>query len=455
MIPRRIWGIETEYGLTCAALQGHRPPLDADEAARLLFKPVVAMGRSTNVFLRNGGRLYLDVGSHPEYATAECDQLPDLLAQDRAGAEYLRELTAHANAKLAEDGVDGRLHLFRNNLDAAGNSFGCHENYLVRRRPDFKAMVGSLVPFFVTRQIVTGGGHVRVRSGRVEMGFSQRSGQMWDAMSSATTRSRPMVNTRDEPHADVDRYRRLHVIVGDSNMAEGSTLVKVAATDMLLAMVEAGRNPELEITDPMRAIREISTDITGSVDVEMADGRRMTPVAIQRHHLETIRAFAAANWDVDPWHALALELWDRGLTAVESGDHSLVDTELDWAIKERLVARFEERPGSNIVALQRLLLAYHDITEGGLQERMEAGGLMRRLTTPELVTDAVATPPRTTRALVRGRFVGLAQDLRKDHMVDWVHVKVADPAQRTIMLTDPFAPHDERVEALMESMSIS
>lgn len=455
MIPRRIWGIETEYGLTCASLVGNKPPLDADEAARLLFRPVVALGRSTNVFLRNGGRLYLDVGSHPEYATAECDQLRDLLAQDRAGAEYLRELARQANVSLAENGVDGRIHLFRNNLDAAGNSFGCHENYLVRRRPDFKAMVASLVAFFVTRQIVCGNGHFRVRAGRVEMSFSQRAGQVWDAMSSATTRSRPIVNTRDEPHADVDLYRRLHVIVGDSTMAEGSTLLKVASTDMLLAMVEAGRRPTIELADPMRAIREISADMTGSVDVERADGRRTTAVEIQREYLESIRAFAAANWDVDPWHAAALDLWDRGLTAVETGDHSLVDAELDWAIKERLVQRFEGRPGATVAAMHRLLLAYHDITEGGLQDRMEASGLMRRLTTRELVTDAAVTPPRTTRALLRGRFVGLAQDQRRDHSVDWVHLKLADPAHRTVMLLDPFSPHDERVEALLESMSVS
>lgn len=455
MIPRRIWGIETEYGLTCAPVTGHRPPLDADEAARLLFRPVVAMGRSTNVFLRNGGRLYLDVGSHPEYATAECDALPDLLAQDRAGALMLRDLAATANARLAEDGVDGRIHLFKNNLDAAGNSFGCHENYLVRRRPDFAAMVGSLVPFLVTRQVVTGGGHVRVRGGRVEMGFSQRAGQMWDAMSSATTRSRPIVNTRDEPHADVERYRRLHVIVGDSNVAEGSTLVKVAATDMLLAMVEAGHRPGVELLDPMRAIREISTDMTGTVDVELADGKRSNAVAIQRLHLEAIRTFAAANWDVGPWHAAALDLWDRGLTAVESGDHSLVDTELDWAIKERLVTRYEAREGASVAVLQRLLLAYHDITADSLQDRMESGGLMRRLTTPAQVEEAARTAPRTTRARLRGAFVGRAQELRRDHTVDWVHLRLADPAHRTVMLTDPFSHEDERVDALLAAMAIA
>ncbi|NCD18527.1 MAG: Pup--protein ligase [Actinobacteria bacterium] len=454
-MPRRIWGIETEYGLTCAPVAGHRPPLDADEAARLLFRPVVALGRSTNVFLRNGGRLYLDVGSHPEYATAECDQLPDLLAQDRAGSSMLRDLAATANERLEGDGVDGRIHLFKNNLDAAGNSFGCHENYLVRRRPDFAAMVASLVPFLVTRQVVTGGGHVRVRGGRIDMGFSQRAGQMWDAMSSATTRSRPIVNTRDEPHADAELYRRLHVIVGDSNVAEGSTLVKVAATDMLLAMVEAGHRIDMQLVDPMSAIREVSTDIAGTADLELADGRRMTAVAIQRAHLEAVRAFAAANWDVGPWHAVALDLWDRALTAVETGNHSLVDTELDWAIKEKLVRRFEGRDGATVVALQRLLLAYHDITEGALQERMESRGLMRRFTTTIQVRDAVTHPPDSTRARLRGEFVGRAQDLRRDHTVDWVHLRLADPAHRTVMLTDPFGAYDDRVDVLLQALAIS
>lgn len=453
MIPRRVWGIETEYGLTCASLSGSRPPLDPDEAARVLFRPMIALGRSTNAFLRNGGRLYLDVGSHPEYATAECDQLSDLLAQDRAGSLMLRELAAGANERLAADGVDGRIHLFKNNLDAAGNSFGCHENYLVRRRPDFAAMVGSLVPFLVTRQIVTGAGHVRLRADRVEMSFSQRSTHMWDAMSSATTRSRPLVNTRDEPHADAERYRRLHVIVGDSNVAECSTVVKVALLDMLLAMVEAGHRPRMELLDPMRAIREVSADMTGSVKVELVDGRRLSAVDIQRAHLEAVTSYAAANWDVGPWHAMALDLWERALTAVETGDHTLVDTELDWAIKEKLVARYQRRDGATGMAQQRLLLAYHDITEGGLQDRMEAAGLMRRLTTPAQVEAAATIPPQTTRARLRGEFVGRAQDLRRDHTVDWVHLRLSDPAHRTVALTDPFATHDERVDVLLAAMT--
>lgn len=446
MIPRRIWGVETEYGLTCASDDGGAPPMDAEEAARRLFKPVVAAGRSTNVFLRNGGRLYLDVGSHPEYATAECDTLPDMLSQDRAGAQMLAELAESATAALREEGVSARFHLLRNNVDAAGNSFGCHENYLVRRRPDFHEMIASLVPYFVSRQIVVGAGHVTVRNGSAHIAFSQRAGQTWDAVSSATTRSRPIVNTRDEPHADVNLYRRMHVIVGDTNMAESSTLVKVAATNLVLAAVESGHRFRLELADPMKAIRDFSEDIAGEAAAEMTDGRRMTAAQIQRHFLA-----AVAHLATEPWHAAAVELWDRGLRAVESGDHSLVDTELDWAIKERLIRGYESREGATAAGVRRLALAYHDIVDD-LRARMEAGGLMRRITDAASVNHAGLHPPSTTRAALRGAFVGAAQDHRRDHAVDWVHLKLADPSSRSVALNDPFAVEDERVAALISEM---
>ncbi|SNU00696.1 proteasome accessory factor A [Ruaniaceae bacterium KH17] len=439
MIPRRIWGVETEYGITCASLDGDVPPMDADEAARHMFRPVVASGRSTNVFMANGGRLYLDVGSHPEYATAECDTLPDLLAQDRAGAEMLAELAATASAEFETQGIRGRLHLFRNNVDSAGNSFGCHENYLVRRRPDFPAMVASLIPYFVSRQIVAGAGFL---SGGA-LAFSQRATQTWDATSSATTRSRPIVNTRDEPHADVDLYRRMHVIVGDSNMAEGSTLVKVAATNLVLAAVESGERFSLELSDPMRAIREFSTDLTGTVTAELTDGRRMTAAAIQRYYFDAVAELAD-----EPWHESAVDLWRRGIEAVETGRHELVETELDWAIKQKLVTGYAARPGANSAGLKRLVLAYHDTTDN-LRAKMEQGGLMRRFTTPEAVRNAAANPPATTRAALRGAFVAAAQEHRRDHAVDWMHLKLADPSQRAVVLSDPFATSNEAAEKLI------
>ena len=220
---RRIYGIETEYGITCASAAGGAPPLDADHAARLLFDPVIARSRTSNVFTRGGARLYLDVGSHPEYATAECDRLTDLLAQDRAGEITMADLAARANADLAARGVPGRIHLLKNNTDSAGTGFGCHENYLVRRRADFWNAARTRVAHLVTRQILVGAGHVLpgADGAPARYVFSQRADQMEDAVSSATTRSRPIINTRDEPHADASRYRRMHVIVGDSNIAQG------------------------------------------------------------------------------------------------------------------------------------------------------------------------------------------------------------------------------------------
>nr|NLD39737.1 Pup--protein ligase [Actinomycetales bacterium] len=411
--PRRIWGLETEYGITCASLTGGLPPMDADDAARLLFQPVVRMGRSSNAFCANGGRLYLDVGSHPEYATAECDRLSDLLAQDRAGVNMLAGLAETANEQLEEEGVPGRIHLFRNNLDTSGNSFGCHENYLVRRRPDYRAFVQSLVPYFVTRQILVGAGNLRSVGSRLTLDFSQRSGQVWDALSSATTRSRPIVNTRDEPHADVDLYRRMHVIVGDTNMSESATLLKVAATDLLVSLVESGHRFRLELVDPMAAIREVSADLTGRVELETADGRRLTPLQVQRHYLDAV--VEAYGEGPTPWHAAALDLWRRGLDAVESGDHSAVETELDWAIKKRLIDRYQARPGANLASLRRLLLGYHDITGRTLLDRLESEGLVRRLTTPEAVLAAQTVPPATTRAHLRGALVAAAQARRRDY----------------------------------------
>src|SRR6266498_3273861 len=211
---RRIFGLENEYGVTCT-FRGQRR-LSPDEVARYLFRRVVSWGRSSNVFLENGARLYLDVGSHPEYATPECDSV--------------LELITHGNA--------GQIFLCKNNTDSAGNSYGCHENYLVSRYGEFQRLADVLIPFFVSRQILCGAGKVLATPRGAVYCVAQRAEHIWEGVSSATTRSRPIINTRDEPHADAERYRRLHVIVGDSNMSEWSAFLKVGATDLVLAMVE-------------------------------------------------------------------------------------------------------------------------------------------------------------------------------------------------------------------------
>ncbi|MGZ4429882.1 MAG: proteasome accessory factor PafA2 family protein, partial [Nocardioidaceae bacterium] len=223
---RRIFGIENEYGVTCT-FRGQRR-LSPDEVARYLFRKVVSWGRSSNVFLRNGARLYLDVGSHPEYATPECDDIIDLVAHDKAGERVLEGLLIDAERRLHDEGIAGDVYLFKNNTDSAGNSYGCHENYLVSRHGEFSKLADVLIPFLVTRQIIVGAGKVIQTPRGAMYSVSQRAEHIWEGVSSATTRSRPIINTRDEPHADAERYRRLHVIVGDSNMSETTTMLKVA-----------------------------------------------------------------------------------------------------------------------------------------------------------------------------------------------------------------------------------
>src|SRR5438132_2544317 len=284
-VQRRIMGIETEFGVTCT-FHGHRR-LSPDEVARYLFRRVVSWGRSSNVFLRNGARLYLDVGSHPEYAAPECDNVLDLVEHDKAGELILEGLLVDADRRLREEGIAGDIYLFKNNTDSAGNSYGCHENYLVGRHGEFGRLADILIPFLVTRQVICGAGKVLQTPRGAVYCVSQRAEHIWEGVSSATTRSRPIINTRDEPHADAERFRRLHVIVGDSNMSETTMLLKVGATDLVLRMIEAGVvMRDLTLENPIRAIREVSHDRTERRKVRLASGREASALEVQREHYE-------------------------------------------------------------------------------------------------------------------------------------------------------------------------
>ncbi len=281
---RRIFGLENEYGVTCT-FRGQRR-LSPDEVARYLFRRVVSWGRSSNVFLENGARLYLDVGSHPEYATPECDDIRQLIAHDKAGERILEALVNAAEMRLREEGIAGQVYLFKNNTDSAGNSYGCHENYLVSRYGEFGKLAEHLIPFFVSRQIFTGAGKVLQTARGALYCISQRAEHIWEGVSSATTRSRPIINTRDEPHADAEKYRRLHVIVGDSSMSEYSAWIKIATTAVLLRMLEEGAvMRDLTLENPIRAIREISHDITCRRRVRLANGREASAIELQWEYL--------------------------------------------------------------------------------------------------------------------------------------------------------------------------
>ena len=453
-------GLETEFGLMCASDSGGEPPLDVEAAAAELFRPILAAGGSTNSFLPNGARLYLDVGAHPEYATAECRSVADLVANDRAGERLCASMAAQADSRLASKGVGGRIHLFKNNLDAAGNSFGCHENYLVRRRTDYRARIAATLPYFVTRQIVAGAGYIRrAKDGPAAYCFSQRADQMWDAISSASTRSRPMINTRDEPHGDPELYRRMHVIVGDSNMCEATTALKVAATQAVLAMLEdGGILPRMELADPVMAIRDTSADLAGRARLELADGGWITPIEVQERTREAVlRHFDARGYtaELDASTSYLLDLWGRAVESVKSGDPSAVATEIDWAAKLSLFSRYMERTGATLddPRLARLDLAYHDITAAGLRPSMEETGMLRTFASAEAVRAAMTTPPSDTRAKLRGDFVEKARRRRLDYAADWTNLRLLEAeGTRSVVLKDPFASVDERVDRLMEEM---
>ncbi|WP_194896636.1 Pup--protein ligase [Catenulispora pinisilvae] len=451
---RRIFGLENEYGVTCT-FRGQRR-LSPDEVARYLFRRVVSWGRSSNVFLRNGARLYLDVGSHPEYATPECDSVRELIVHDKAGERILEGLLADAERRLHEEGIAGDVYLFKNNTDSAGNSYGCHENYLVGRHGEFSRLADVLIPFLVTRQLICGAGKVLATPRGAVYCVSQRAEHIWEGVSSATTRSRPIINTRDEPHADAEKYRRLHVIVGDSNMSETTMMLKVGATDLVLRMIEAGTTlRDMTLENPIRAIREVSHDITGQKKVRLANGREMSALEIQEEYFSKARDFAEKRGLRTGAVDKILDLWERTLTAVDTGDLDLISREIDWVIKYQLIERYRAKNNLAMSAprVAQLDLAYHDISRNrGLYYLLEKRGMVERTATDLEIFQAKSVPPQTTRARLRGEFIKRAQEQRRDFTVDWVHLKLNDQAQRTVLCKDPFRSVDERVEKLISSM---
>ena len=451
---RRIFGVETEFGIAYSSPNGR--PLAPEEVARYLFRKVVSWGRSSNVFLGNGSRLYLDVGSHPEYATAECDDVAQLIAHDRAGERILVDLIAEAERRLAEEGFDGHVYLFKNNTDTAGNSYGSHENYLIPRRTEFSRLAEVLIPFLVTRQVLCGAGKVlRTAHGPV-YAFSQRADHIWEGLSSATTRSRPIINTRDEPHADAEHFRRLHVIVGDSTMSETTTMMKLGTVDLVLRMIEAGvimRDARME--NPIRSIREVSHDLTGRAPIRLANGGQTTALDMQRMYLSKAHEFVAANGAHSPHVERILDLWERTLDAVESGDTRGIDTEVDWAIKKKLIDRYCASHGVDLdsARVAQLDLTYHDISpDRGLFFLLQKRGAAARVVDDAAIAQAARTPPQSTRARLRGRFVQAAQAAGVDYTVDWVHLKLNDRAHHTILCKDPFANEDPRVDELLDAL---
>jgi proteasome accessory factor A len=452
-VDRRIFGLENEYGVTCT-FRGHRR-LSPDEVARYLFRRVVHWGRSSNVFLENGSRLYLDVGSHPEYATPECDNVTELVAHDKAGERILEGLLSAAEVRLHEEGINGDVFLFKNNTDSAGNSYGCHENYLVARQGEFARLADLLIPFLISRQIWCGAGKVLNGPRGAQFCISQRADHIWEGVSSATTRSRPIINTRDEPHADAEKYRRLHVIVGDSNMNEWTTYLKVGLTDLVLRMLEANTvMRDLTLENPIRAIREISHDLSCRRRVRLANGRELSALDLQEEYYERTARFVERRGG-DPSAKQLLEEWREALDALAADRPESLAGKVDWVTKRTLIERYRERHDLPLASprVTMLDLAYHDVNrDRGLYYLLERAGKVERATTDEDISLAMREPPQTTRAKLRGDFIRQAKAKRRDYTVDWVHLKLNDQAQRTVLCKDPFRSVDERVEQLIARM---
>jgi proteasome accessory factor PafA2 len=358
-----------------------------------------------NVILTNGARLYVD-HAHPEYSTPECTNPRSAVIWDKAGERVMAEAAAKA---ATVPGVPA-IQLYKNNTDNKGASYGCHENYLMHRATPFADIVRHLTPFFVSRQVVCGAGRVGMGSdGRTE-GFqiSQRADFFEVEVGLETTLKRPIINTRDEPHADPEKYRRLHVIIGDANMSEVSTYLKLGTTALVLAMIEDRfLDGDLALEAPVAELRAISHDPSCKHLVTLRDGRRMTGVQLQMEYLERARKYTEDKYgaDVDDMTSDVLDRWESVLTRLAE-DPMLNSRELDWVAKLELLEGYRTRDGLGWghPRLQLVDLQYSDVRpERGLYNRLASRGRMARLVSTEEVTRAVEQPPGDTRAYFRGR----------------------------------------------------
>ena len=393
---RTRWDYEVESplrdarGFDLGRFSGPAPVIDADEVG------------AANMILTNGARLYVD-HAHPEYSAPEVRDPLDAVIWDKAGERVMEAAARHASS------VPGapRLQLYKNNVDGKGASYGTHENYLMSRATPFSAVIAGLSPFFASRQVITGSGRVGIGQSGDEAGFqlSQRADYIEVEVGLETTLKRGIINTRDEPHADADKYRRLHCIIGDANLAEMATYLKVGTTALVLDIIEAGVDlSDLQLARPVTAVHQISHDPTLRQTVALTDGREMTALALQRIYHQRVAKFVASEGNEDPRVADILDKWAMVLDLLERDPMECANI-LDWPAKLRLLEGFRQREGLgwSEPRLHLVDLQYSDVRlDKGLYNRLVARGSMERLVTEQQVLDAVGTPPSDTRAYFRG-----------------------------------------------------
>lgn len=450
---RRIYGVEIEYGIIFTS-QG-RKTLPVEKIVRYLFEELVTTEGFLNVFLENGARFYQDTGYHPEYATPECTNPVDLVRYEKAGDRILENLRQYAENRLRGEGIPGSLNIYKNNTDFIGNSYGCHENYLVDRNANFYYLAEQLIPFLVTRQIYSGAGKIIYdkRSG-ARYTISQRANYICQKISGTTTNDRSIINTRDEPHADEENFRRLHVIVGDSNMSEYSIYLKTGAAALVLRMIEDGFvNKDFALRNPVKAFKDISDDITCTRKIKLDNGKKLSALDIQKEYFELAVRYMNTR-TLNPMEIDIVRKWGYVLQTLEKDPFQL-DREVDWIIKYRLLNNYLhahnlswENINENVLMLD---LQYHDIRyEKGLYYLLERNEQVERILTDEQINDAIINPPSDTRAKIRGEFIKIAKEKKIHYNLDWSYIRVGNLLDVRIMCDNPFQTENRRVTDLMK-----
>jgi proteasome accessory factor PafA2 len=476
-IPKVI-GTETEYGISAVGSSDFNPVLsssllistyagtlrkirwDYEQESPLRdargFEPVQVREPAeedlglANVILPNGARYYVD-HAHPEYSTPECSTPRDLVVHDKAGERILERSVTEMQRALPPG---QRLTIYKNNSDGKGNSYGTHENYLVDRATPFGAIVRDLTPFLVSRQVFTGAGKVGGEAPWDErehdlFQITQRADFFEAEVGLETTLKRPIINTRDEPHADPEKYRRLHVIVGDANMNEVATYLKVGTTALVLNMIEDEYLPDLTIANPVSALHRISRDVSCTEAVRLTDDRRLTAVQIQWEYLERAKKYVEQEDDAADNDAL-LRRWESVLSALET-DPSSLHREIDWVAKLRVLERYRDRDGLewSDPKLRLIDLQYHDVRrDKGLYYRLAAAGKAERILADDEVDRAIMEPPADTRAFFRGRCISRYPEAIAAASWDSIIFDTGRESLQRIPMREPLRGTRSHVEAL-------
>ena len=404
-----------------------------------------------NKILDNGARFYVD-HAHPEFSTPECTNARDVVIYEKAGEQVLYQSLLHANQVLPEK---QQLIIYKNNSDQKGNSYGYHENYLLDRKVPFELLSEHLTAFLVTRQIFTGAGKVGAENNTPAVPFqiSQRADFFETEIGLDTMLKRPIINTRDEPHADRDKYRRLHVITGDVNMSEYATYLKLGTTALVLSMIEDKFiDKHLKLQHPVAAMRAVSRDLRCAKPLRLENGKRFTAVEIQREFLACAKQYAATQ-PPNPLTADILAKWEYVLQALAEDPHQL-HRELDWVIKQYLITNYLERHrcGWDDPRVALLDLQYHDIRpQKSLYSLLQRQHQVERILSDEEITYAVTNPPTDTRAYFRGQC--LKKYRAQIYGVSWgaLSFDVGASAIKRILMPEPAKGSQKYVQELLEN----